>query len=221
MTAARDAAELFRAITERDVKRVREIVRSNPEVLREKDAQGHTPVLLAAYAGAPEVIAALTEAGAPVNVYEAAAIGRTDLVKQYVGINPGLLETRAHDGWTLLHLASFFGHEATAAALLDLGADHAAVSRNEMANTPLHSAVAGRRLAAAMILLRRGADVDATAQGLTPLHLAAHAGHQPLADLLLAWGADATVQDPFENTPADLAASQGHHELAERLKRFA
>src|SRR5690349_17592434 len=108
-----------------------------------KDHEGHSPILLAAYVGAPEIVEALTAAGAPLNVFEAAAIGRTDRVREYLAVNPGALASRAHDGWTLLHLAAFFGHEETARFLLDAGADPAAISRNEMANTPLHSAVAG------------------------------------------------------------------------------
>jgi ankyrin repeat protein len=202
------------------VKRVREIVQRDPAALRTTDQEGHSPILLAAYVGSPEIVEALTAAGAPLNVFEAAALGRTDMVREYLGINPGALASRAHDGWTLLHLAAFFGHEDTALLLLEAGADPAAISRNEMANTPLHSAVAGRRLGVATLLLRRGADPDAGAQGLSPLHLAGHAGHQPLCELLLAFGADAATPDPFGQTAADLAAGQSHHAVADYLRRF-
>lgn len=220
MTTPRGPADIFRAIHDKDVKRVREILRRDPAALKTRDADGHTPVLLAAYVGSPEIVAALTAAGAPLNVFEAAAIGRTDLVREYLGVNPASLAARAHDGWTLLHLAAFFGHSDTAHYLMEAGADPAAVSRNEMANTPLHSAVAGGRLAVATLLLRRGADPDAAAQGLAPLHLAGHAGHLPLCELLLAFGADAGARDSYGQTAADLAAGQSHHAVAEYLRRF-
>ena len=89
-----------------------------------------------------------------------------------------------------------------------------------MANTPLHSAVAGRRIAAARLLLEAGAAVNAQAQGLTPLHLAAHAGHGPLVELLLAFGADTRVRDSQGHTAAALAADQGHTAAADFLKKY-
>jgi ankyrin repeat protein len=215
-----DVRELFEAIQARDVKRVKAILRKDPGLAKAKDPQGNSALLLAAYVGAPEIADALTGAGAPMTVFEAAALGRADTVRDLLTITPALLHAHAHDGWTLLHLAAFFGHSALARMLLDRGADVGAVSRNAMANTPLHSAVAGRRLETARLLLDRGADPNVPAQGLTPLHLAAHGGHQPLCELLLAFGADTQLVDWNGRTAADLAAEQGHTALAGYLKRF-
>ncbi len=176
--------------------------------------------MIAAYAEAPGIARALEDAGAPVSVFEAAALGRGDIVRDLVTITPGLLGTASHDGWSLLHLAVFFGHTTLAEFLVGRGADLNAVSRNEMANTPLHSAVAGRRIAAARLLLEAWAAVTAQAQGLTPLHLAAHAGHAPLVELLLAFGADAGIRDSQGHTAAALAADQGHTAVADYLRKY-
>jgi len=199
---------------------VKELLREDPALARAKDENGFSALMVAAYAGASGIARALEDAGAPVSVFEAAALGREDIIRDLVAITPGLLQTFSHDGWSLLHLAVFFGHAALAEFLIKRGADLDAVSRNPMANTPLHSAVAGRRIAAAKLLLQAGADVNARAQGLTPLHLAAHAGHEPLVELLLAYGADAKVRDAQGQTAAALAADQGHTAVADFLRKY-
>lgn len=222
MTANRGtgAGRLFEAIAAGQLGRVKELLKEEPELAKAHDPQGNSAVLVAAYAGSPEIAAALQAAGAQVNAFEAAALGRTDLVVALLEMNPSLLRAFGHDGWTLLHLAAFFGHRELAAALLDRGASPAVFSRNAMANQPLHSAVAGRRLELVKLLLKRGADVNGSAQGLTPLHLAAHAGHEPLTGMLLAFGADTRLKDAAGHTPLQMAAEHGHGVVAELLKRF-
>ena len=214
------ADKLFEAIADGQLGRVKELLKQQPELAKAHDPQGNSAILVAAYAGSPEIAAALQAAGAQVNAFEAAALGRTDLVIALLEMNPGLLRAYGHDGWTLLHLAAFFGHRDLAAALLDRGASPAAFSHNAMANQPLHSAVAGRRLDLVKLLLKRGADVNGSAQGLTPLHLAAHAGHEPLASMLLAFGADTRIKDAAGHTPLQMALDQSHGTLADLLKRF-
>jgi ankyrin repeat protein len=60
------------------------------------------------------------------------------------------------DGYTALGLASFFGHLQAVNLLLGRRQVNVA-SRNEMNVMPLHSAVAGRHLAVAKVLLEHGA----------------------------------------------------------------
>jgi ankyrin repeat protein len=212
--------KLFEAIQAGDVKQVKALLREDPALARATDEQGTSALMMAAYAGAPDIAKALQAAGAPVNIFEAAALGREPIVRDLLAITPGLLHAVSHDGWTLLHLAAFFGHAGLVRALLAGGADLHAVSRNQMANQPLHSAVAGQRLGIAELLLRAGARVDATALTVTPLHLAAHAGHEPLAELLLAFGADTKIRDAHGHTAAALAAAGGHSAIAEMLRKY-
>ena len=74
--------------------------------------------------------------------------------------------------------------------LLDRGADMAALSRNEIGNTPLHAALAGGRGSVAELLVERGADVNAVANGLTPLDIAAGREDQEMMAFLVAHGAE-------------------------------
>lgn len=213
-------SKLFEAIQARDARRVKALLREDPSLARAKDEQGTSALMMAAYADAPEIARVLQEAGAQVTVFEAAALGKSPLVRDLLAITPDLLHAVSHDGWTLLHLAAFFGHADLVEELLKRGADLNAVSRNQMANQPLHSAVAGQRLAVTERLLRAGANPNASALGVTPLHLAAHAGHGPLVELLLAFGADTKLRDANGHTAAALAAERGHAGIAEFLRRY-
>jgi ankyrin repeat protein len=99
----------------------------------------------------------------------------------------------SHDGWTPLHLASFFGHEEVAKILLARGADVNARSRSTRfakENTPLHAAAANRQVGVAEVLIAHGADVNARdGGGFTPLALAAGGKNDVLVVILLEKGA--------------------------------
>lgn len=88
-------------------------------------------------------------------------------------------------GPTPLHLAAFEGRHAEVKALIQAGADVAAV--DEQQRTPLHYAVAGGHVAVARSLLAAGASTSAAdRQGVTPEVLARHSGFHRLVQVLLA-----------------------------------
>lgn len=123
------------------------------------------------------------------------------------------------DGWTPLHLAAFHGDAETVTLLLAQGADPLARSRNAMANTPLHAALAGAEseLVVRALLAGGGSAVLAAASGVTPLHLAAARGNRALAELLLAHGADARAAMDDGKRPHEIAAERGHADVADWL----
>ena len=123
------------------------------------------------------------------------------------------------DGWTPLHLAAHGGHGPAVDLLLASGADVGAVSANDLANTPLHAALAGAQDAGVVAaLLAAGADPNATAGGgVRPLHLAASRGDEALAAALVAAGAVPAPMDDGQ-TPADVAEARGFRALADRLR---
>ena len=61
------------------------------------------------------------------DVFEAAALGRADRIAELVAADPNLVTAWSSDGFTALHLAAFLGTTEVAVALLDVGADVAAV----------------------------------------------------------------------------------------------
>lgn len=109
-------------------------------------------------------------------------IGRMQtLLKQH----QTLLDAHSRDGWMGLHVATYFGFEEAVRFLLDRGANVNAISQNEGGRTPLHAAVARRRVELVTLLLDRGADVGIRdAEGRTPLDLADRQGADEIVRLL-------------------------------------
>ena len=137
---------------------------------------GETPLMAALYRGHHHVVEAIAAAGAPIDVFAAAALGRTQELEAALH-DPQQVNAFAYDGWTPLHLAAFFGQRVAAERLLDAGAQASAVSQNGMRNTPLHAAAAGRHADIALLLIRRGAAIDVLdAGGYTPLRIAQENG---------------------------------------------
>jgi ankyrin repeat protein len=164
--------DLIEAAKAGDEAAVREIVARAPGVVLQRLPSGESPLMSAVYRGHHGIVVALIELGAEVDVFAAAATGRVaDLTRALA--DPAAINAFAFDGWTPLHLASFFGHQDACRALLDAGAAVHAISRNSLRNTPLHAAVAGRHSDVGLLLLERGADPSIRdAGGSTPQRIA-------------------------------------------------
>ena len=146
--------------------------------------------------------------GRELDVFEAAALGRTDRVGELLRTHPELARAYARDGFTALHLAAFFGAPGAARALLDYRADADAVARNPMRVTPLHSAAAAAERDIVRMLLDAGADPNARQEGgFTPIHAAAQNGDYELYELLRSRGADEGAALDDGRTVADLRPS--------------
>lgn len=124
------------------------------------------------------------------------------------------------EGWTPLHYAAYFGHEAAARYLVSIGADVHATSLNPMRNQPLHAAASGRAAAVGALLLDAGAAVDAEQTGQwTPLHAAAQTGDLAFVELLLARGAAVSPRSVSGATPVSLAREKGHEAVVALLRQ--
>ena len=76
-------------------------------------------------------------------IFEAAAAGRTERVRELLREDPSLANAFAEDGFHPLGLACFFGHVDTARVLLEQGAAVDALSRNARIQTAaIHAAAA-------------------------------------------------------------------------------
>lgn len=160
------------------------------------------------------------ERKAHLNVFEAAAFGKTEQLNALLSEQPELRDVFSADGFQPLGLAAFFDQPQALEVLLDSGAEVNTPSRNGLAVTPLGSAAAGGRFACAQLLLQRGADPNLSESGgYTPLHAAAQNGDIELAALLLGQGADPAARSAAGETPADLARQHGFDDVAELLAR--
>jgi uncharacterized protein len=194
-----------------------------PDLVNTRDEAGNSPVLMATYVGKPDVVRLLLDRGARPSFFEACALGLEPHVRQELRHNPAAARQWAHDVWTPLHLASYFGHRETVEVLLDAGADVLAVSRNNESNLAINAAAAGpradRRPDIIRLLIARGCPVDGrgSPSGHTPLHEAAYNGDLPVVRLLLDAGADRSLRSGDGQTAREIASQHGRHEVARLL----
>jgi ankyrin repeat protein len=118
------------------------------------------------------------------------------------------------DSWTALIWASRSGSIEAMTLLLDSGADinRPGPTGDGWDATPLQHAILARRPTAVRLLLDRGADLHrggGPKKNLTPLLLAAGDTDPSILKLLLAHGADPTLEDENGNTPLSRAVSAG------------
>ncbi len=118
---------------------------------------------------------------------------------------------------TPLMMACIKGHLDWAQKLLDRSA-----AINRPGWTPLHYAASGAELRIVILLLDRGADIDALSPNRsTPLMMAARYGAEDAAELLLQRGANAKLRNDLALNAADFARAAGREQLALRLEAAA
>jgi uncharacterized protein len=151
-------------------------------------------LLQAVYEGNQARVDELLADDPELDVFEAAAVGRSERLRELLDEDPALANAWAEDGFQPLGLASFFGHVEAARLLVERGAEVNSASRNEMKVMPLHSAAAtsdpDARYELAKLLLEHGADPNAVQQDrFTPLMEADQHADERLRELLIRHGA--------------------------------
>ena len=213
------AAELLAAVESGDEARVRSLVAGRPDLAWARDDAGLPVVLAARYRNQLGMVEALLAAGARLDVFAAAAVGRTERLAEILDEDPVAVDAVAGDGFRPLQLAAFFGQVGAVRLLLERGASVDAASGNDSGLRALHSAAAGRHTEIVTLLLEAGADPGPRQQGgFTPLMAAALHGDEGIVAALLAAGADATARSDDGRDAAALAEQGGHPELAARLR---
>ena len=202
--------------------RVDEAVRlasTDPALLRIRDANGASPILVAIYNQKLDVANALAPLTA-LDLYEASAMGKVDRIREILRDDPASVSTHAPDGFTPVALAAFFGHLEAVRMLIAAGADVNAAANNALQVRALHAAVAGRNLDIVRAVLAAGADPNAPQQaGFRPIHEAGVSANRELAELLVQHGADPSLTNDAGRSAIDLAAEKGHTEFASWLSR--
>jgi len=184
--------ELFSSVISGQKENVLNAIRKGANIDARDDDQ-YTPLHHACDNGHLEVVMALIEVGANVNV------------------NGGSYKN------TPLHFACDNGHLEVAMALIEKGADIDA--RDDIQNTPLHLACWNSHLKVAMALIDKGAAIDArNADKKTPLHLAFRNNDIEFIMALVEKGADINASDARENTPRGFLNAAFPHELSRMLR---
>jgi ankyrin repeat protein len=149
-------------------------------------------------------------------LFDAARLGRDEIIPALMqaGADVAALDGAGH---TALILASYHGHEAATALLLDYGA---AVDQPDRArgNTALMGVAFKGHVEVAEKLLEAGADPMVTnLAGQTALMMAALFGHIAIVDKLIARGGDPQVRDAAGNSAVSMAESQNNLPMLARL----
>lgn len=167
---------VFELIDAGDAAGLRELLAREPAAAAQRDDQGLSVLMRAAYRGG-DVFGAVRDAGAPLGPFDRIMVGAADGLPAPDAWTP--------DGFTGLHLAAFAHNAAAAQALLEAGADPDAVSTAAFAQvTPLGTCAFANAVDVARVLLEHGA--DRTIGPKQPGEVARLNGFDELADLLLA-----------------------------------
>ena len=205
LLAAVDPQQFFDAIRKGDQPAVATYLKEKPALMDAKFRNNITPVLLAVYANHPELADfLLKQSGRKPDIFEAAATGRVDRVRELLDQNPELIHAWSADGWTALHLN--FGNIPVAKLLIERGADVNLNSKNHFNATPLQGAAASNRIEVAKLYLAHGANVNCRSDaGGSPLHEAAGNGFVDFAKMLIENGANVNQRDDNGKTPLTVA----------------
>ena len=211
--------DVFDAIKTGNAGRLKALLGEDRSLASSRDEVGVSALLHATYRCHQDMVVLLLACRPHLDIFEAAALGRGQVVEARLDEDPASAAAFSADGFTALHLAAFFAHPDVVSLLLEHGADPRAVAKNLSMVTPLHSAAAGRNIEAARLLLREAVDVNARQQGgWTALHAAALHGDADLARLLLARGASAQAVSDDGKTAIELALDKGHTEIVDLLR---
>lgn len=213
------ATELFDAIRQGDLARAQSLVDADASLASAKNESGVSAVLSATYLGRKDIRDLLLARGAKLELQDAAALGRLDVVKELIAQNPSLANSYSSDGFPVVALAAFMGHAQVARYLKEKGADINAVATNGSGYNALSGAVTGGHSEIVGWLLQSGADANYRyGPGYTPLLAAAANGHREIVKLLLAHGADPKATANDGKSALAIAEERKHPAIVEFLK---
>ncbi|MBK8821081.1 MAG: ankyrin repeat domain-containing protein [Anaerolineales bacterium] len=210
--------EFFDAIKQGNLDEVQRLLSLNSSLIHERE-EGLSPVMVAAYNHKPKVTDFLSDKAGSLNIFEAAATGKTNQIVRHLARDPMLVNAYACDGFQPLGLACFFGHYNTAEYLIKAGAQINTPSHNSFGVAPIQSAASAGHVKIVMLLLNNNANPNVRENnGLTPLHAAAQNGNAQMIRSLLFNGADLTIRSHSGKMPIDMALDVGNAEAAALLK---
>ena len=215
-------AALITAIRSGDTAAAKKLLGANPELAKEHDRAGATPLHHAAAFGSLASMRLLLEHGAEVNAGNKRKStplfwALHDEAKVRLLLDRGAnVSARAVDGRTPIYQAASMANAvAVLRLLLDKGAD--ANTKTLIGMTPLMSA-ARANPEAARLLIDRKADVNArNAAGATALMEAAQTGRPQAVGMLLENGADPKLRTKKNETALAYAATTGNAETVKLL----
>jgi ankyrin repeat protein len=206
-------------ITTGDLNSLNQLLAQNPALAKNAVSEDVSPLMLSCYYKKPDATSLLLKYLDKIDIFEAAAAGKFDILAYLVYTNPELVHQYNNDGFTPLALACYFGQYEAARYLVFKGADVNQSINGNSGIRPIHLAAAQNHLDVVNMLLERNVEVNIQHDtGITPLHYAAKQGNLEMLIALLEDGADVNITMEDGATPADLAMENGHFEIADILR---
>tara|TARA_R110002073_G_scaffold139728_5_gene290082 strand:+ start:808 stop:1458 length:651 start_codon:yes stop_codon:yes gene_type:complete len=207
--------DVFKAIDVADIDALKALLDADPGLASCRSNDGLSAVLFSLYIQKPELTDVLLGYEPDLDVFDLAALGGVGQISVILATNPKIVHEYSGDGFTALHLASYFGSADVARLLLENGAEVDKLAMNGSDLRPLQSAVASLHLDVVKILLEFDPDVNVQMMGgFSPLMSAAALGSSEIVALLIEKGSDTTQKADDGRMATDFAASSGHEELA-------
>lgn len=187
-----------------------------------KDEDGETPLLHASRQGHALTAKYLLEHCADPTMaselgvtalHHAAGIGNIELLTSILSKDVEV-DSQSEAGTPLIWAAGHAQPDGVR-VLLEHNANPNAETEDNI--TPLLSAVAAGSVACVDLLVKAGANVNITAGGATPMHIAADHGSSDLINCLLKAEADTNATDEDGQKPIQVAAARGHRGVVEIL----
>jgi ankyrin repeat protein len=180
------------------------------------ERNGETPLHFAALFGRLNVIDLLLDQGVDLNIRDNQGMSPLQYARRRLQANA--VNRLIARGAQIDHLADAVNADDVA-RVVDLIAAGEDVNGLDLFGTPLHWAVAKGRLAIAVILIDRGADLEALGEPeeARPLHTAALNGQAEMAAFLLSRGAKVDARDAAGRTALMIAAGFAHPDVARTL----
>ena len=216
---ASTSGDLFAAIEAGDVGGVEAMLDGDPATANARDTGGVSALMRALYRFDPGLVETVRARVDDLDVFEAAAMGEVDRLREVLDGDPSAATAYSGDGFTALHFAAFFGEPEAATVLIERGAEVDAFGRGWMTGTALHSAASRLQSDVVRILLDAGANPDVRqSAGWTPLHAAAMNGDLASTEALLGAGADPAAENDEGRSVADLASESGDDATIARIR---
>lgn len=120
------------------------------------------------------------------------------------------VDNKTADGWSLLHIASYFDFSLAVTLLLKKGANINIEEKN--GTTPLLMAVSNNSVSCVDTLLQHDALIDkANKKGFTPLMSASFNGNQEILEILIEKNPNLELQDNKGKNVFDYAEEKNHN----------